>query len=105
MIKKFTLNYLNELKKAMDSLALEKIEEITPNPAPEVLALEFGESSVDLEVRFWLDSSIRWWGVQASVIHNIKKDFAEAGIVIPFPIRTLSIDKFDPAIKEIIEKK
>jgi len=28
MIKKFTLNYLNELKKAMDSLALEKIEEI-----------------------------------------------------------------------------
>ena len=28
MIKQFTLNYLNGLKKAMDSLALEKIEEI-----------------------------------------------------------------------------
>ncbi len=69
--------------------------QIVPDPHPEVLTLEFGESAILLEVRFWIESTVRWWTIQSEVIQLIKKEFDTAGITIPFPIRTLSLDPYD----------
>ena len=64
------------------------------DPEPFVLFHTFGESSVDLTVYFWVDTKVihpltaKSRGVQ--VIHDA---FEEAGIEIPFPIRTVFLQK------------
>jgi len=68
---------------------------VVADPKPEVLTTAFGESSVTLEVRFWIESTARWWSVHSEVVQAIKAGFDEAGITIPFPIRTLSLDPYD----------
>lgn len=52
---------------------------------------EFGESSINFEVRFWIDSTsgLEILKAKGKAIMVIKKAFDEKGIVIPFPIRTI----------------
>ncbi len=51
----------------------------------------FGESSVDVSVRFWVDFTKQtdYLGAQSDAIKAIKAAFDAADITIPFPIRTL----------------
>ena len=51
----------------------------------------FGESSIDFSVRFWVafDKQTDFLGAQSEAVKAIKKAFGQAGITIPFPIRTL----------------
>lgn len=51
----------------------------------------YGESSIDLEVRFWVtsESNRHFHDVRSSAIKAIKAAFDQEGIMIPFPIRTL----------------
>ena len=51
----------------------------------------FGESSIDFTVRFWVafDKQTDYLGAQSEAIKAIQKAFGQAGITIPFPIRTL----------------
>jgi small conductance mechanosensitive channel len=52
---------------------------------------EFGESSINFEVRFWVNFKIQPDFLQArsEAIMAIKKAYDENDITIPFPIRTL----------------
>jgi small conductance mechanosensitive channel len=68
---------------------------VVEDPLPEVVATGFGESSITLEVRFWIESTTRFWVVYSEVMQAVKKEFDAAGITIPFPIRTLSLDPYD----------
>ncbi|MEM7676379.1 MAG: mechanosensitive ion channel family protein [Myxococcota bacterium] len=58
---------------------------------PEVFFTGFGGSSIDLVVRVWLSRSDQrsWLGARSDAIIAIKQAFDNAGISIPFPIRTL----------------
>lgn len=51
----------------------------------------FAESSINFEVRFWIDSTsgLEILKARGEAIMAIKKAFDENGIVIPFPIRTI----------------
>ena len=51
----------------------------------------FGESSIDFTVRFWIafDRQTDFLGAQSAAIIAVQKAFAQNGITIPFPIRTL----------------
>jgi len=64
---------------------LSKEDEIT------VVFVGFGDSSVDLSVRMWVNSvgQLAYLSVGSSAIINIKKAYHANDIVIPFPIRTL----------------
>jgi small-conductance mechanosensitive channel len=75
--------------------ALKENNSVVEDPAPEVLTSSFGESSIKLEVRFWIESTTRWWTVRSEIVQGVKKAFDEAGITIPFPITTLSLDPYD----------
>lgn len=59
---------------------------------------EFGDSSINFMVRFWIDgtSGIPKLKAKSKAIIEIKKAFAKAGIDIPFPIRTLKFDSNNP---------
>ncbi len=76
--------------------AVQKNKNIMPKPASQVFINRFDDSSVILQIRFWVESSggqSSWLLVQSEVIQTIKKDFDAAGITIPFPITTLDIPK------------
>ncbi len=52
---------------------------------------EFGDSSINFVLRFWIDfhKQTDFLTAQSEAIISVKKAFDEGGITIPFPIRTL----------------
>jgi potassium-dependent mechanosensitive channel len=77
----------------------EQNTDLLKRPAPQVFFLEFGESSLNFELRFFLreiDESLR---VSSDLRFAIKKAFAEAGIEIPYPQRDLHIRGVGPLAK------
>jgi small conductance mechanosensitive channel len=61
---------------------------VLPEPAPDVLVHAFGDSSIDLKIRFYTDSR-SVLGVGSAVRQALKARFDVEGITIPFPVRTL----------------
>ncbi|MFC6613458.1 mechanosensitive ion channel family protein [Halopenitus salinus] len=66
------------------------IDDVRTAPRPKVVAKRFGDSSVVLGVRFWIDqpSARKRWRTQTKVISAVHEAFSEEGITIPFPQRT-----------------
>lgn len=72
--------------------AIEELDEILSQPAPQVFPVRFDDSAVILELRFWTGNPTpqrKWRAVQA-VIHGVKTEFEAEGVKIPFPQRELT---------------
>ena len=77
--------------------ALAEVDGVLDSPAPEVLLTELGESSVDFEVAYWTAPDMRTVRhVRHAVLATCKSAVEEAGMTIPWPIRTLAVDR-DPS--------
>ncbi|MBU0727470.1 mechanosensitive ion channel family protein [Patescibacteria group bacterium] len=74
---------------------LDKDVDIVPKPEPLILVDEFGDSSINVMIRFWVESSANWQSIRSNLANKIKKAFDELGVSIPFPIRTLKLDEDD----------
>ncbi len=73
--------------------AVTGLEGVLDDPAPEVLLIELGDSSVNFEIRYWTDpdvGSVR--RTQDRVLSAAKRALDDAGISIPWPIMTLKTD-------------
>jgi small conductance mechanosensitive channel len=73
--------------------ALDDVEGVLRIPEPRVELVELGESSVDFEILVWTlpdIASVR--AVRDRVLSAAKTAVEEAGMTIPWPIRTLSFD-------------
>jgi len=86
------------------TMAVKKHQKVVPDPAVSVVATEFGDSAINLAVRFWVESAENWIQVRSEVIQQIKIDFDEQGIEIPFPIQTLAIDQNDANLMSAIHR-
>lgn len=93
-----------EAAKAEILHALDKVESVSKKAQPSVIATGFGDSTIDLMVRWFIED-----GTQANkvtsihqVIVEIKSALDAAGVNIPFPIRT--IDLSDPSVTSIVNK-
>lgn len=93
-----------EAAKAEILQALDKVESVSKKAQPSVIATGFGDSTIDLTVRWFIED-----GTQANkvtsihqVIVEIKSALDAAGVNIPFPIRT--IDLSDPSVTSIVNK-
>jgi len=88
------VSYKSDIRKAMQ-LCLEavgEVERILKDPPPICLLTGFGNSSVDLELRFWIsDPSNGVSNVKSQVYLLIWDKFHEHDIEIPFPQRDLHI--------------
>jgi small conductance mechanosensitive channel len=80
--------------------AVTAVEGVLVDPRPEALVTELGESSVDLEVRYWTAPDIRTVRhTQDRVLRACKTAVEGAGMSIPWPIRTLAPDKDALAVR------
>jgi len=72
--------------------AISGLDEIMSQPAPQVLPVEFGDSAVVFEVRFWIDNPTpqRRWRAAQVVIYAVRRAFREEDVKIPFPQREVT---------------
>ncbi|WP_428236093.1 mechanosensitive ion channel family protein [Gracilimonas sp.] len=87
------VSYGDDLEKAR-KIAIEAIEQLDMTDTSKDVELyfdEFGGSSVNFKIRFWIafDKLPQYWGAQSEAIIALKKAFDENDIMIPYPIRTL----------------
>jgi small conductance mechanosensitive channel len=73
--------------------AVRAVDGVLDHPEPEVLLTELGESSVNFDVRYWTRPDIRSVRrTQDRVLAAAKRAIQDAGLTIPWPIRTLVPD-------------
>jgi small conductance mechanosensitive channel len=80
------IGYNDNIGQARDIIMtiLESNELILKDPVPGVAVAELGDSSVNLNVRPWVNSA-DYWGVRSELLEGIKVKLDEAGISIPYP--------------------
>lgn len=71
--------------------AVQNVENVLDENGIEFYYDEFGDSSINFKVRFWVRfrTNPEFWSARSEAIIAIKKAFDENDIMIPFPIRTL----------------
>ncbi len=82
---------------------IDKDDAIVVKPEPLILVDEFGDSSINIKIRFWVESSTNWQKVRSNLANKIKQAFDEVGVNIPFPIRTLKLDEDDRAFLKTMD--
>lgn len=102
------VHYKADLHKAIE-LCLEATKEtprILDEPAPSCLLTEFADSSVNLELRFWINDPMNGRGnVISELLLRIWDKFHEHGIEIPYPqrdlhLRSSSLEKIHDELKK-----
>jgi small-conductance mechanosensitive channel len=72
--------------------AAEMTPRVQKEPEPRVQLMGFGDNSVDLEIRIWVDDpEAGRANILSEVLLNVWDKFHEHGIEIPFPQRDLHI--------------
>ncbi|MBT8374147.1 MAG: mechanosensitive ion channel family protein [Deltaproteobacteria bacterium] len=66
-------------------------EWIAKDPAPKVVVRNFGESSVDLQLRVWINDARKRMDTISYITDNVKTLFDKEGIEIPYPKRDIII--------------
>lgn len=86
--------YKSDVGSAVDVLqgVIEGNSRVLVEPGPQVLVSGFGDSSIDMVVRVWVQTS-DIFTAKTELIMTIKTALEEAGIEIPFPYRTLTFDE------------
>ncbi|MDH5358016.1 MAG: mechanosensitive ion channel [Gammaproteobacteria bacterium] len=78
-------------KQIMEDI-LQEHELVLDDPAPAVAVAELADSSVNFNVRPWVNSG-DYWGVRSDLIEKIKLAFDSNGISIPYPQMDVHTDK------------
>lgn len=82
----FGIAYTDNIDKAKKILKdlTEKDKRILNDPAPVIAVSELADSSVNIVLRPWVNTS-DYWAVYFDMHENVKKEFDKQGISIPFP--------------------
>lgn len=102
VVVKIGIAYKERIAEAR-AVILEAIKGVTgamTDPAPDVVARSLGDSSVDLEVRVWVDDPALERPVGARLVEACKVALDQAGIEIPFPHQQLFIENIDDRVWE-----
>ena len=100
------IGYADDIAEAKDEImqALSRADSVSKKASPTIIAVNLGDSTIDLIVRWFIDD-----GTQANkvgsidqVLIEIKKALDAAGIDMPFPVRTMDLS--DPSVKAIVKQ-
>jgi len=64
---------------------------ISKEPPPKVVVRNFGESSVDLQLRVWIDNARKRMDTISYITDKIKAAFDKNGVEIPYPKRDITL--------------
>ena len=70
-----------------------EIPEVLREPAPEAYFTAFGDSALALSLFFWVEEYTHVFSVTDKINTLLLTRFGEAGIVIPYPVRTIHLHK------------
>jgi small-conductance mechanosensitive channel len=90
------IGYNDNIKEAKEVAedVLDKAESVEDDPSPQVLVDELGGSSVNLKLRGWTENGRSNIVTGASEVSQlIKEEYDQAGIDIPYPIRTVYMEE------------
>ncbi len=68
-------------------------EGIVQDPAPKAFLKDFGDSAIVYEIKFWMTSHATYNDLCDAIRTNIWYEFKRQKINIPFPIRTLQVER------------
>ncbi len=90
----FGISYGDDLLKAKNIIKeiVTNHEKVLSEPEPVVRVAELAESSVNFDVRPWVNAD-DFWPVRAELIEQIKLAFDANGITIPFPQMDVHVNK------------
>lgn len=81
---------LDAVLRSLEEVAREN-KEVLDVPKPEVLLMEFGDSSWNMQLRVWINNPKRFYQIRSAINCAIVRKFRENDIEIPFPQRDLHI--------------
>lgn len=85
--------------------AVEGIDRVVANPKPQCNMMEYGDSSIDFDLRFWImDPENGIANVRSEVYLALNEALVSAGIEIPFPQRDLHLRSISPDVAAAIKK-
>jgi small-conductance mechanosensitive channel len=88
------IHYNSEVRAAMQYCldAAADTERVLKEPEPKCMLIEFGDNSVNLQLRFWIaDAQNGVQNVKSAVLLTIWDKFKEHGVEIPYPQRDLHL--------------
>ena len=100
------IGYADDIAEAKSEImqALDRADSVSKQASPTIIAVNLGDSTIDLVVRWFIDDGTQANKVSSidQVLIEIKSALDKAGIDMPFPVRT--IDLSDPSVKAIVNK-
>jgi small-conductance mechanosensitive channel/CRP-like cAMP-binding protein len=66
---------------------------VASEPRPKVYLKNFGDSSIEYEIKFWLADQSQYFDVCDAIRTNVWYSLQRNGIKIPFPIRTVQLER------------
>jgi small-conductance mechanosensitive channel len=70
-----------------------EVEDVLADPPPEAYFVSFGDSALNMALFFWVEEYGNLFAVTDKINSLILKKFGEHSIEIPFPTRTVKMDK------------
>lgn len=97
--------YKEDMQKAREVMlsTLDGDKRVMANPAPSVLVTSLGDSSVNLEMRFWTEDAVQKYPLSWEYTEKCKNALDAAGIEIPFPHMQVFVEDTD-GIKRLAAK-
>jgi MscS family membrane protein len=83
---------VDRVKEILVATALDS-ETVLRDPAPEAFFASFGDSALNMSLFFWVEEYSQLFTVTDTINSMILRRFNEGGIEIPFPIRTVIMEK------------
>ena len=91
------------LARATEARALE-VERVLKTPAPRCNLMEFGDNSINFDLRFWINDPANGTNnVRSDVMMEIWEMLQEMGIEVPFPQRDLHIKSAPEGLSAVLE--
>src|SRR5258708_30999828 len=82
----------NRVKDALGRAA-QRAKNVLPNPPVKVFLVDFSDYAMTYEIKFYLGNHSRINEINDSVRSNVWYELKRQGITIPFPIRTLHLER------------
>lgn len=95
IVVKIGVAYGSDIKKTREALldCAKKIDEVQEDPAPRVYFMEMADFSLNFRVVFWIADFKQRFDIRDKFVSLAYEELQSKGIKIPFPTRTIHIEK------------